>query len=92
MPFTCMPGTVVAGLAPRLRADLGDIPWLDAQFDGQGRLTFRPGWRLLCTRRGNLPDGKGGCDLHLWLPCGSATRGIRTRLKASTLTLYFGAR
>jgi predicted nucleotide-binding protein (sugar kinase/HSP70/actin superfamily) len=36
MPFACMPGIVVAGLAPRFRADLGGIPWLDLSFDAQG--------------------------------------------------------
>ncbi len=36
MPFTCMPGTVVAGLAGRIRADWGGIPWLDVSFDGLG--------------------------------------------------------
>jgi len=36
MPFTCMPGTIVAGLAGRIRADCGGIPWLDVSFDGLG--------------------------------------------------------
>ena len=36
MPFTCMPGAVVAGLAGRIRADNGHIPWLDVSFDGLG--------------------------------------------------------
>jgi predicted nucleotide-binding protein (sugar kinase/HSP70/actin superfamily) len=38
MPFSCMPGIVVAGLAPRVRADFDDLPWLDVVYDGQ-RLT-----------------------------------------------------
>jgi predicted nucleotide-binding protein (sugar kinase/HSP70/actin superfamily) len=36
MPFSCMPGIITAGMAPRLRADLGDLPWLDIAFDAQG--------------------------------------------------------
>jgi predicted nucleotide-binding protein (sugar kinase/HSP70/actin superfamily) len=36
MPFSCMPGIVVAGMAPRFRADLANIPWLDISFDAQG--------------------------------------------------------
>jgi predicted nucleotide-binding protein (sugar kinase/HSP70/actin superfamily) len=35
MPFSCMPGIVVAGIAPRLRADFGQLPWLDVYYDGQ---------------------------------------------------------
>lgn len=35
MPFSCMPGIVVAGMAPRFRADLDDIPWLDVIYDAQ---------------------------------------------------------
>jgi predicted CoA-substrate-specific enzyme activase len=36
LPFTCMPGTIVAGLAPRIRADHRQIPWLDVIYDAQG--------------------------------------------------------
>ncbi len=36
LPFTCMPGTVVSGLAARVRTDLAHIPWLDLVYDGQG--------------------------------------------------------
>lgn len=34
MPFTCMPGTVVAALSKKLRQDYNDIPWLDLPIDG----------------------------------------------------------
>lgn len=36
MPFSCMPGIITAGMAPRLRADLDNIPWLDISYDSQG--------------------------------------------------------
>lgn len=36
MPFSCMPGIITAGMAPRLRADLDTIPWLDIVYDSQG--------------------------------------------------------
>lgn len=36
MPFSCMPGIITAGMAPRLRADLDNIPWLDISYDAQG--------------------------------------------------------
>ena len=36
MPFTCMPGIVVSGMAPRIRADLNNVPWLDIIYDAQG--------------------------------------------------------
>lgn len=35
MPFSCMPGIITAGMAPRLRADLDNIPWLDIIYDAQ---------------------------------------------------------
>jgi predicted nucleotide-binding protein (sugar kinase/HSP70/actin superfamily) len=36
MPFSCMPGIITAGMAPRLRHDLNNIPWLDVIYDAQG--------------------------------------------------------
>ncbi len=35
LPFSCMPGTVVAAMAPTLREARDGIPWLDVVFDGQ---------------------------------------------------------
>ena len=35
LPFSCMPGTVVASMAPTLREATGGTPWLDVVFDGQ---------------------------------------------------------
>jgi predicted nucleotide-binding protein (sugar kinase/HSP70/actin superfamily) len=35
MPFSCMPGTITAGIAPRMRADMDNIPWLDISYDAQ---------------------------------------------------------
>ena len=35
LPFSCMPGTVVACMAPRLREEMNGVPWLDVAFDGQ---------------------------------------------------------
>jgi len=35
LPFSCMPGTVVSCMAPRLREEMGGTPWLDVAFDGQ---------------------------------------------------------
>lgn len=35
LPFTCMPGVITAGLAPRIRQDLDGIPWLDLSYDMQ---------------------------------------------------------
>jgi len=35
LPFSCMPGSVVACLGPRLRKERNGIPWLDLAFDGQ---------------------------------------------------------
>jgi predicted nucleotide-binding protein (sugar kinase/HSP70/actin superfamily) len=36
LPFTCMPGLVVTGLAEAIRADHAHLPWLDVTYDAQG--------------------------------------------------------
>lgn len=41
MPFNCMPGIVVAGMAPRFRSDSIDAPWLDVSFDALGSAHVR---------------------------------------------------
>ena len=35
MPFTCMPGLITAGMSPRFRPDLQEIPWLDISYQAQ---------------------------------------------------------
>jgi predicted CoA-substrate-specific enzyme activase len=34
MPFSCMPGTIVAALSKKLRDDFNNIPWLNLDYDG----------------------------------------------------------
>jgi predicted nucleotide-binding protein (sugar kinase/HSP70/actin superfamily) len=41
LPFSCMPGILSSAMAPRLRADLDWIPWLDLSFDGQETTNIR---------------------------------------------------
>lgn len=41
VPFLCIGSIIGAGLAPRIRADLGQIPWLDITFDAQGGTNAR---------------------------------------------------
>jgi len=41
LPFSCMPGIVAAGMAPRLRRDLEGIPWLDLSYDCQQETNIR---------------------------------------------------
>ncbi len=35
MPFTCLPGSVVAGVSGSFRSDHREIPWVNIDFDGQ---------------------------------------------------------
>jgi predicted nucleotide-binding protein (sugar kinase/HSP70/actin superfamily) len=35
LPFTCLPGTIVASLSTAFRKDHNDMPWVDIAFDGQ---------------------------------------------------------
>jgi predicted CoA-substrate-specific enzyme activase len=35
LPFTCLPGTIVASLSSAFRKDHQDIPWVDIAYDGQ---------------------------------------------------------
>jgi predicted CoA-substrate-specific enzyme activase len=39
MPFTCMPGTVVAGVMKRVRQDLDNVPFLNMAYDGLEQTT-----------------------------------------------------
>jgi len=41
MPFTCMPGTIVAAIMKRLRQNEGNIPVLNMAFDGQQQTNTR---------------------------------------------------
>jgi predicted nucleotide-binding protein (sugar kinase/HSP70/actin superfamily) len=41
LPFACMPGVIVAGMAPRIRRDLDQIPWLDIPYDAQKETNIR---------------------------------------------------
>ena len=41
MPFSCMPGVIAAGIAPRIRADFDNIPWLDVSYDSLGGTNLR---------------------------------------------------
>jgi predicted nucleotide-binding protein (sugar kinase/HSP70/actin superfamily) len=36
LPFSCMPGVLVTGLAQAVRADHAHLPWLDVSYDAQG--------------------------------------------------------
>ena len=40
MPFSCMPGTMVAAASARAKQNLG-IPWINLTFDGQGQTHLR---------------------------------------------------
>ena len=35
LPFTCLPGTIVASLSTSFRKDHDDMPWVDIAYDGQ---------------------------------------------------------
>lgn len=41
MPFSCMPGVVVGGMAPRIRQELDWLPWLDLPYDAQQATNVR---------------------------------------------------
>jgi predicted nucleotide-binding protein (sugar kinase/HSP70/actin superfamily) len=41
LPFSCMPGIIAAGMAPRLRRDLDHLPWLDLPYDAQKETNIR---------------------------------------------------
>ena len=41
LPFACMPGVIVAGMAPRIRRDHQLIPWLDIPYDAQKATNIR---------------------------------------------------
>jgi predicted nucleotide-binding protein (sugar kinase/HSP70/actin superfamily) len=40
LPFTCMPGTLVASLSDSFRKDHKNIPWINIAYDGQDTVTM----------------------------------------------------
>jgi predicted nucleotide-binding protein (sugar kinase/HSP70/actin superfamily) len=41
LPFSCMPGVIVGGMATVIRRDLQHIPWLDLPYDAQKETNIR---------------------------------------------------
>jgi predicted nucleotide-binding protein (sugar kinase/HSP70/actin superfamily) len=41
LPFSCMPGLLVTGMAPAMRDALGQVPWLDVWYDAQQQTNVR---------------------------------------------------
>jgi predicted nucleotide-binding protein (sugar kinase/HSP70/actin superfamily) len=41
LPFSCMPGQIVGGMAPRIRRDYDQVPWLDIPYDAQKETNIR---------------------------------------------------
>jgi predicted nucleotide-binding protein (sugar kinase/HSP70/actin superfamily) len=41
LPFSCMPGVVVGGMATRVRRELDWVPWLDLPYDAQKETNVR---------------------------------------------------
>ena len=70
MPFTCMPGLIAAGMAPKFRPDNHNIPWLDISYEAQRstNLTTRLGafmfqahqFNTSMTRNAAGPAGASG--------------------------------
>jgi len=40
LPFTCMPGTLVAAVSDSFRKDHGNIPWINVAYDGQDSVSL----------------------------------------------------
>ena len=40
LPFTCMPGTLVAAVSDSFRKDHDNIPWINVAFDGQDSVSL----------------------------------------------------
>jgi predicted nucleotide-binding protein (sugar kinase/HSP70/actin superfamily) len=72
MPFSCMPGIVSAAIAPRVRADLNSIPWLDLTFDLQRSTNIQTRLEAFMSqaryfqRRIELERGPSSADCLAW--------------------------
>jgi predicted nucleotide-binding protein (sugar kinase/HSP70/actin superfamily) len=79
LPFSCMPGVIVTGIAPRVRRDLAHIPWLDIPYDAQKATNIRTRLEAFMhqvaqfRRRRGLPDG-GRTPLAVTDRAGSGAR------------------
>jgi predicted nucleotide-binding protein (sugar kinase/HSP70/actin superfamily) len=40
LPFTCMPGTLIAAVSDSFRKDHGNIPWINVAYDGQDTVSL----------------------------------------------------
>jgi len=40
LPFTCMPGTLVAAVSDSFRKDHNNIPWINIAYDGQDSVSM----------------------------------------------------
>jgi predicted nucleotide-binding protein (sugar kinase/HSP70/actin superfamily) len=60
-PFSCMPGIVVAAMAPRLRRRFAGLPWLDLSYDGQENTNIRTRLGAFMHQARRFAEGERPC-------------------------------
>jgi predicted nucleotide-binding protein (sugar kinase/HSP70/actin superfamily) len=60
-PFSCMPGIVVAAMAPHLRRRFDGVPWLDLSYDGQENTNIRTRLGAFMHQARRFAEGGRSC-------------------------------
>ncbi len=71
LPFTCMPGTLVASVSDQLRKDKGNIPYVSIAYDGQEDVSIDLRLQAFMHQAKQFADEKGLTD--------PATQSIHTK-------------
>jgi predicted nucleotide-binding protein (sugar kinase/HSP70/actin superfamily) len=58
-PFTCLPGTFVASVAPEFRENHNGIPWVDVAYDGQEDTGLETRLQAFMHQAGEYADRMG---------------------------------
>jgi predicted nucleotide-binding protein (sugar kinase/HSP70/actin superfamily) len=62
LPFTCMPGTLVASVSDQLRKDKGNIPYVSIAYDGQEDVSIDLRLQAFMHQANKFADEKGLTD------------------------------
>jgi len=69
LPFTCMPGTVVAAVSDQLRKDKGNIPYVSIAYDGQEDTSIELRLQAFMHQATQYSEEKGltKADMNQWV-------------------------
>ncbi|MFW6356608.1 MAG: acyl-CoA dehydratase activase [Spirochaetota bacterium] len=66
LPFTCMPGTLIASVSPAFRKDHDNIPWVNIAYDGQDDAGIRTRLEAFMHQTREFATSRGGAPARVW--------------------------